>query len=168
MIRLAKSEEITGILNLTQVCANHMITNGIFQWNKLYPSKKNFQNDMSKNELYVYILKEKLIGIITITPKIDSEYINVKWLSPNTKNLYVHRLAVYPKYQGKGYAQKLMDFAENFALENHFVSIRLDTFSLNKRNQAFYEKRGYTKLDSIFFPDQSKSPFYCYERLCKK
>jgi len=56
-----------------------------------------------------------------------------------------------------------MDFAETFARENMFDSIRLDTFSQNKRNQQFYERRGYQRLADIFFPNQSEHPFHCYE-----
>ena len=81
----------------------------------------------------------------------------------NTKNYYIHRLAVHPKHQGKGFAQRLMDFGENFARENNGLSVRLDTFSQNKRNQKFYEQRGYAKLGDIFFPNQSEHPFHCYE-----
>jgi ribosomal protein S18 acetylase RimI-like enzyme len=56
-----------------------------------------------------------------------------------------------------------MDFAEQHAIENNYTSIRLDTFSKNKRNQLFYELRGYKKLEDIYFPKQSEFPFNCYE-----
>ncbi len=56
-----------------------------------------------------------------------------------------------------------MDFAEQFAIEHNYSSIRLDTFSQNKRNQKFYELRNYKRLDDIYFPKQSEFPFHCYE-----
>ena len=56
-----------------------------------------------------------------------------------------------------------MDFVEKFSEDNNYVSIRLDTFSKNKKNQLFYELRGYKKLEEIYFPNQSEYPFYCYE-----
>ena len=68
-----------------------------------------------------------------------------------------------PTHQRMGYAQKMMSFAEDFARENKYLSVRLDTFSKNVNNQNFYQKRGYKKLGNIFFPNQSESPFYCYE-----
>jgi ribosomal protein S18 acetylase RimI-like enzyme len=70
---------------------------------------------------------------------------------------------VHPEHQGKGFAKALMDFGENFARENNALSVRLDTFSQNKRNQKFYEQRGYAKLEDIFYLKQSKHPFHCYE-----
>ena len=50
-------------------------------------------------------------------------------------------------------------------VENNFVSIRLDTFSLNHRNNKFYKSRGYTRLEDVFFPMQSEFPFHCYEKI---
>jgi ribosomal protein S18 acetylase RimI-like enzyme len=93
----------------------------------------------------------------------DEEYGSIKWLTENKNNVYIHRLAVHPEHQGKGIAQQLMDFAEDFAIKNNYTSIRLDTFSKNKRNQKFYELRNYKRLGNIYFPKQSNEPFYCYE-----
>ena len=95
----------------------------------------------------------------------DDSYKDVKWLTKDFKNLYVHRLAVDPDYQKKGHGRRLMDFAESFAVENNFTSIRLDTFSLNHRNNKFYKSRGYTQLGDVFFPIQSDLPFHCYEKV---
>lgn len=168
MIRLAKKEEIIELLAITRACAKNMISKNIFQWNEEYPSKSAFENDEIRKELYVLIYQKQIVGCIVLTPKIDKEYLPIKWITPNKNNLYVHRLAIHPNFQGKGFAQKLMTFTENFAIENNFKSIRLDTFSKNTKNQKFYELRGYKKLGSIYFPNQSEFPFYCYERLCKK
>ncbi len=168
MIRKAKKEEILQLLAISKACANHMISQNIYQWNEVYPSISTFEKDILRNELFVLLIENNIIGCIVLTPKIDKEYIPINWLTQNANNLYVHRLAIHPDYQGKGFAQKLMDFAENFAIKNNYSSIRLDTFSKNSRNQKFYELRGYTKLGSVYFPNQSEYPFYCYELLCKK
>jgi len=163
MIRHAKISEIKDILNITRACAAKMSDNGIFQWNENYPSESTFLNDLKRNELYVKEIKGKVIGTIVISTLMDEEYVPVQWLTPNGNSIYIHRLSVDPMYQGKGFAQELMDFGEAYSKSNGFVSVRLDTFSQNKRNQRFYEQRGYQKLDNIFFPKQSTHPFHCYE-----
>ena len=163
MIRLAKKEEIPQIRAVTKACARHMISQKIFQWDESYPSLEAFENDLKLNNLYVLLSDEEIIGCLVITSVIDKEYILIKWLTPNNNNLYIHRLAVHPNFQGEGYAQRLMDFAEDFAIKNNYSSIRLDTFSKNKKNQKFYELRGYKRLGNVYFLNQSKSPFYCYE-----
>lgn len=163
MIQRAKISEINEILTMTTACRIAMEANHIYQWTLEYPSREIFEHDIARNELFVLKKSGKIIGCIVISTVMDEEYRPVKWLTQNTSNFYIHRLGVHPEYQGQGMAQQLMDFGENFAKENKALSIRLDTFSQNKRNQKFYEKRGYTKLEDIFFPAQSEHPFHCYE-----
>jgi ribosomal protein S18 acetylase RimI-like enzyme len=163
MIHRAKISEIHEILAITKACAKHMAENGIFQWNDDYPSKLAFENDISRKELYTYKIDMKIVGSIVISTKMDDEYLPVTWLTPNKNNIYIHRLAILPSFQGKGFARNLMDYAETYAQQNSYASIRLDTFSKNKRNQKFYETRGYQRLGDIYFPKQSGHPFHCYE-----
>jgi len=163
MIRKGEERDLDSIMAMTSACARHMIKKGIFQWNDFYPNSKAFINDISRQELYVLEHNQKIIGCIVVSKFMDKEYIPIKWLSANGNNIYIHRLAVHPSFEGKGQAQRLMDFAEQFAIENNYTSIRLDTFSQNKRNQKFYELRGYKRLGDIYFPKQSEYPFHCYE-----
>lgn len=163
MIRCAKISELPDILHITKACATNMIAKGIHQWNEHYPSEAAFIKDIERNELYVLEIEEIIIGTIVISVLMDDEYKSIPWSTPNTNNIYIHRLSIHPNQQGKGYAQKLMSFAENHAKENKFSSVRLDTFSQNQRNQNFYETRGYKRLGDIFFPKQSEDPFHCYE-----
>lgn len=162
-IRSATLADIDQLLLLTKACAKQMIINNIFQWNENYPNRSAFETDVDRKELFVIWEHSEIIGCIVISTFMDEEYKTVDWETPNDSNLYIHRLAVHPKAQGKGYAQQLMQFAENYAIENNYHSIRLDTFSKNLRNQKFYELRGYKKLGNIYFPKQSVYPFYCYE-----
>lgn len=165
MIKKAVLSELSEIKNLTEACAEALQKNNIFQWNELYPSREKLQQDILEEDLFALKDDEEIVGIIVLTPKVDKEYLPVQWLTPNKKNLYVHRLAVHPKHWGEGKGTELMDFAEAFALKKDYSSVRLDTFSRNIRNQKFYENRGYQRLGSIFFPKQSEHPFYCYEKV---
>ena len=163
LMRAAKISEIPDILKITNACATQMSENGIHQWNEHYPSKAAFENDIKRNELFVLENNSKIIGTIVISTFMDHEYLPITWLTPNQNNIYIHRLCVHPEQQGKGFANKMMDYAEAYARKENFNSVRLDTFSQNQRNQKFYQARGYQKLGSIYFPKQSIHPFYCYE-----
>ena len=129
MIREAKLSEIPEILEVTRACVAFMIKKGIYQWNEHYPSKAAFENDVARNELFVLDFNGKIIGGVVISTHKDHEYIPIEWLTESEKNIYIHRLFVHPKFQGKGYAQQLMNFAEEFAKSNSYDSVRLDTFS---------------------------------------
>lgn len=163
MIRPAKISDIPLLMEITKACAKDMIAKGIYQWNEHYPTVQAFEKDITRNELFILQPEDKIIGCIVISTLMDDEYKDIAWLTPNNQNIYIHRLAVHPEQQGKGYAQQLLTYAEDYAKEKQYASVRLDTFSQNKRNQKFYEQRGYQKLGDIFFPKQSEHPFHCYE-----
>ncbi len=166
MIRKAQPKDIPKMKKITEACASHMISQGIFQWNENYPSLEVFEKDVANETVYVYEIQDIVVGCVMFSFEKDSFYNNIDWLTPDKKNLYVHRLAVHPKEQGKGIARKLMDFGEAFAKESNCLSIRLDTFSKNSRNNKFYKARGYSQVGEVFFNQKSGFPFYCFEKLC--
>lgn len=142
MIRLGKLSDIDQILSLTKACSLDLIQKGINQWDEDYPSRSIILSDIEQETLFVLLRQEEIVGIVVLNEKQDDEYQQIKWKSgEQAKYLVVHRLAVHPNHQGKGFARKLMDFSENFASENNYDSIRLDTFSLNKKNPNFLLKK---------------------------
>ena len=165
MIRKATKDDLHRIIEITKACAVFMISNKIFQWNEHYPNIETFEKDVLSQNLYVLEIENKLIGCLVISNKMDEFYSNVKWLTPNKNNLYLHRLAVDPDYQKLGYAKQLMSFSFEFAKANNFKSIRLDTFSGNPFNNVFYSNLGFEKLGEIYFRKQSDKPFYCFEKV---
>ncbi len=164
-IKLAKPGDLDRVKEIAEACAEKMIEDNIYQWNENYPSKEIFREDIKNNALFVAKINSEIVGCIMLSSCKDDVYKNVKWISEDNHNLYIHRLAVHPSFQKKGIARKMMDYAEAFAKSKNHKSIRLDTFSKNHRNNKFYKLRGYIKLGDVFFPSQSVFPFHCYEKL---
>ena len=164
-IELAKINDLDRVKKITSDCALEMISRKIFQWDENYPNIEIFKKDIDNQNLYVYRDNSIVLGCIMLSLSKDEVYNNVKWLTKDEKNLYVHRLAVDPKYQKKGIGKLLMDFAEEYGLKNGLKSVRLDTFSKNDRNNKFYRSRNYIQLDDVYFPNQSEFPFHCYEKV---
>ena len=166
MISLGTPAELDVIHALAHACRKHMRQNGIDQWDENYPDATILQNDIALNNLFVFRQNETVLGMVVLNETQDPEYAEIQWsTSESDRNLVVHRLAVHPDHQRNGIARKLMDFSENWAKENGFDAIRLDTFSQNPRNQKFYKNRGYTELGSVFLSYKKKHPYYCYEFL---
>ncbi|MDG1792605.1 MAG: GNAT family N-acetyltransferase [Flavobacteriaceae bacterium] len=165
MIRKAIKDDLHRIIEITKACAVYMISNNIFQWNEHYPNIETFENDALNENLYVLEINKKLIGCLVISHEMDEFYMKVKWQTPNHNNIYLHRLAVDPSYQKKGYAKQLMNFSFEYAKVNSIKSIRLDTFSGNPFNNIFYSNLGFKKLGKIYFRKQSDKPFYCFEKV---
>ena len=164
-IELATQNQLDRVKEIAEACAKNMIENNIFQWNDKYPSREIFKEDIKNKSLYVSKINQEVVGCIMFSSFKDDVYKTVNWITQDEDNLYIHRLAVHPIFQKRGIARKMMDFAEDFAKSNNYISIRLDTFSQNPRNNKFYKSRGYNKLDDVYFPKQSEFPFHCYEKL---
>lgn len=168
MIVTGSISEIDEIIALTKSCGKHMRENGIDQWDENYPDRQSIENDLHTKTLFVWKEAKKILGIIVLNENQDEEYQQINWSTSETnRNLVVHRLAVLPSHQGRGLARKLMDFAENFAKEQNYDAIRLDTFSQNPRNQKFYSNRGYTNLGPVYLKYKKEHPYYCYELIFK-
>ncbi|MCB9257338.1 MAG: GNAT family N-acetyltransferase, partial [Chitinophagales bacterium] len=142
---------------------NELEKNGICQWTDNYPTRSIIENDLKKAVLFVLRSNEEIIGAINISEEQEAEYKTINWEFDNSKVLVIHRLVIDLKYQGKGYAKKLMDFAEEFAKENNYPSIRLDAYSQNRRVIDFYEKRKYYIRGNVSFPERAY-PFHCMEK----
>ncbi|MDX2361959.1 MAG: GNAT family N-acetyltransferase [Crocinitomicaceae bacterium] len=168
MISHGELHEIDEIIALTKACGLHMRENGIDQWDENYPDRLSITNDLTGKTLFTYREGKVILGIVVLNEHQDEEYAEINWsTSESDRNIVVHRLAVHPDHQGKGIARKIMDFAEQFAREEEYDAIRLDTFSQNPRNQRFYTNRGYTDLGAVYLKYKKDHPYYCYELLIK-
>ena len=112
MIRLAQKNDLNRILQITSLCAREMCSRNVFQWNEHYPDRQSFVSDINSSELYVYCIKDKVVGCISICTFMDEVYKQVSWKTTGNNSIYIHRLAVDPEFQKKGIGNKLMDFAE--------------------------------------------------------
>ncbi len=77
--------------------------------------------------------------------------------------MVIHRLVINPIQQRKGYASQLIDFAEDFAKNNNYSSIRLDAYSQHKGVIELYKNRNYLIRGKVNFPER-EFPFYCMEK----
>tara|TARA_R110002072_G_scaffold266303_3_gene425215 strand:- start:2274 stop:2777 length:504 start_codon:yes stop_codon:yes gene_type:complete len=164
MISPGEIHEIDEIITLTKACGSYMRENGIDQWDENYPDRDRILVDLESKTLFAYRENSTIIGIVVLNENQDEEYAEINWsTNDDNRNIVLHRLAVHPNQQGKGIAREIMDFAEQFAKEQNYDSIRLDTFSQNQRSQKFYTNRGYTDLGPIYLKYKKDHPYFCYE-----
>ena len=105
-IRQAISKDLDDIKKIAEACAIDMANYSIFQWNEKYPSKEVFKNDIDSGSLYVLENNKQIIGCIMLTAFKDEVYKDVQWLTKDSKNLYLHRLAVDTRFQKNGNGRK--------------------------------------------------------------
>jgi len=163
-LTLASTGDAPEIHRLLQACAQEMIRNDVDQWNDSYPTIDRVEEDLSKQELFKVCIDNTIAAVITLNSFESPEYKKLTWTENSTPTMVVHRLAVHPDFQKRGLASRLMGFAEDWAIDKQYKSIRLDTYSQNRINVDFYEKREYKYVGQVFFSRLS-SPFNCYEKI---
>jgi len=163
-IEKASNKDIPGLISLFKKCTQAMINVGVFQWNEDYPDQLEIAANVNNNEVWITAHNNQIVGTITLNQFESPEYECINWTCDSF--IVVHRLAVDPTYQGNGIARRLMDFAENHCSTNSIKSVRLDTYTGNKRNLKFYHNRGYNKLGEVHFRG-ILDPFDCFEKLVK-
>lgn len=161
-------EDIGAIMDLIKAVITDMMSQNIDQWNEFYPTAEVFEEDIRNHSLFLIkgemSEEDEIIGIIVFDRNQSPEYGKINWITKEENALVIHRLAVNPKYQGQGYARKLMDYAEEHGRKENYKSIRLDAYTGNSKTISFYEKRGYIKTGEIVFPWR-ELPFNGYEKV---
>lgn len=162
-IEFAVKNDVKTIFALLSRCKENLIEQGIFQWDTEYPNIKYVENDITKGSLAKLNNSDQLIGVISFDDFQEPQYKTINWQINCESIAVIHRLAVDPLFQGKGFAKSLMSFAEKSISESNFQAIRLDAYSGNERVLGFYEKLGYQRTGEIYFPSRSL-PFICMEK----
>lgn len=160
--RLMQLDEIT---TLYRACGAKMLQQGFDNWGDFYPPVVTIMQDIEQENLFVLINEHTIIGVIVLDEIQPSMFSEVSWQFDSIKTLVIHRLAIHPNYQSKGYAKRLVRFAEKQAQEQQYTVIRLDAYSINKKLLEFYKNLGYqiTK-EAISLGAKWKHPFNCFEK----
>jgi len=157
----AKPSDLDAVTSAVQACIRHMESQGIFQWDEIYPTRDVFQQDLAEQSLFVVRDGDAVVGAIVLNEHQEPEYGDVAWACSTDSVLVVHRLFVHPYSQGKGVAGRLMDYAEQYAQSRGYEAIRLDAFTKNPAAVSLYERRGYRNAGTVTF---RKGDFYCFEK----
>lgn len=160
MIKPLDNRYAEEVMALIQDAVVAMKNSGIEQWDEIYPSIKEIDEDIESESAFGFFNDGKLIAYIALNDKYSPEYDSANWITKG-KSLIVHRLSVAPSQQGKGIAGKFMRFVEQYARDNDYNSIRLDAFMENPAALKLYDNLGYRKAGIICF---RKGQFYCYEK----
>ncbi|WP_446899269.1 GNAT family N-acetyltransferase [Clostridium sp. LBM24168] len=165
MIRKANIEDIKRIMKIINKTIVEMRNYNNTQWDESYPQEKDFVNDIKERNLYVTEIGGSLLGFVCINKTKSVEYNRVNW-SLDEDCMVVHRMAVNPCYREIGIATKLMNFADELALENNIRYLKTDTYSVNIKMNELLKKCGYNMTGKISFFGKEKV-FYCYEKILK-
>lgn len=159
----ATDQDFDEAYTLLVACKEDLMTQNIGQWDDNYPNPDHVAADIHQGGLFKYVLETDIVGIISIDSKQEPEYSSIPWTYTGGSIAIIHRLAVHPLLQGRGYGSRIMDGAEKIINEKDFSTIRLDAYAGNLKLLEFYEKRGYRRVGDFFYPSRPL-PFICFEK----
>ncbi|BBF44619.1 histone acetyltransferase HPA2 and related acetyltransferases [Lachnospiraceae bacterium KM106-2] len=139
-------------------------------WKKdVYPIRCDAEEGLSEDCLFIAKYDDKIVGSFILNHKPESGYETAKWLCDSTYDhiLVIHTLVVHPAYTKQGIATKLLQFADEYAKENHINSLRLDVYVNNTPAISLYERYGYQYITNIDegLGEYGLSEFRVYEKI---
>ncbi|MBO7485290.1 MAG: GNAT family N-acetyltransferase [Spirochaetaceae bacterium] len=162
--RLAEKSDLDEICSLIKSAIVVMEQRGIFQWDEIYPARKDFLNDINTSSLFVGVPdcgeKKRITVVYALNKECDEEYKTADWKYCGEWRV-VHRLCVHPDFQNRGIAKETLLHIENKARAFGANSIRLDVFSQNPFSLKLYERSGYHKTGEVHW---RKGLFYLMEK----
>lgn len=163
MIIKATQLHLPQIIELNTKIIEYMTFRGFSHWSERYPTESIYRRDIMRDSQYVYLIDDIVRGIVSYDIQHHEYFDTIDWNPKNKSACFVHRLAVDPVFQGRGIANKLMEFSENNAFNDGIDSIRLGAFKGYSEVVGFYKKRGYEIRGEILF-DVSDTTFYGMEK----
>lgn len=160
-IKKAEQQELDEIQELVNSAVCEMESNQIMQWDDLYPTREDFEQDIKEENLYVGYLNGELAVIFALNQEAEDAYKTASWESPQKSFCVIHRLCVHSKYQNCGIAMKTMEFIEEIVLKKGIEAIRLDVFSENPYALKLYSKCGFKQVGNAQW---RKGEFYLMEK----
>lgn len=162
-IKQASSYQLVDALYLLKQCVLEMNRKGLKQWNSANPSPQVIREDIEKGTLYLYTDMKIIKGMINLSEEVPDEYKEISWKGKADKVLYIKRFAIHPLWVDSEVASDLMEFAEKFAKDNKFTTVRLDLLDSYPVDDKFFTSRNFAAAGS-FHSEFQKMLYTCYEK----
>ncbi len=164
LIRPALTADLPEMMLLVAAVVPLMNAAGNFQWDATYPNTSVLENDIALGQLWIAECEGEIAGFAAITTDQDEEYAQLGW-DLSLPAIVTHRLAVHPRFQGRGVAKALLMQAESEAMRRHIPRLRIDTNSENAATRHLFPALGYRFAGEIGLNFRPGLRFFGYEKL---
>ena len=168
--RKAELRDAAPIFDFVQNAIAKMIAQEIFQWDEIYPTYEDFEQDIRKGEAFVAEIEnqndcascKKIAAVYALNKECDEAYKTGKWQYRGNDYIVVHRFCVNPEFQRKGIGFKVGAHILEQAKHDGIKAVWLDVFSQNPYSQRLYEKLGFKTTG---YADWRKGKFLLQEKI---
>ena len=144
-LRKAAIGDLDMMMSIIDHAREVIIKRGIPQWQDGDgPSREIFTEDIKREQAYVLMLDDQIVGVGTILTEPDEAYDKMKtWNMEFSGYASIHRVAINPDIQGRGLSKMLLSFLITAARLNGYQDIRIDTHPENKIMQHVIQSSGF-------------------------
>lgn len=165
---VADHEHIDRMCEITAQAKRQLKGLGLDQWQKGYPSREVWLDDIEKGCTYLAVEKGEVLGIFAFQTTPDPSYYEIEgnWLTEGDYAA-MHRVCVADESKGKGVAGKM--FARGFEMAERlgFPSVRIDTHPGNLPMQRALEKAGFVRCGMVRLAEgpETGAPRIAFEKI---
>lgn len=148
--RIAREKDLERMCEITAQAKAGLKNLGLDQWQKGYPSREIWENDIKNQCTYVAEEDGIILGIFAFqtTPDISYYEIEGEWISAGPYAA-MHRVCVAEEAKGKGVVGKMFAHGFRMAETLGFSSVRIDTHPGNIPMQRALGKAGFERCGEI-------------------
>lgn len=160
--RKAEMSDLDEIWSFVQASIEKMNTQGIFQWDEVYPTRSDFAEDIQKGQATVGIIDNQIASVYVLNKDFDDAYNTASWKYSGSEFAVLHRIVVNPFFQNQGIGKFTMLHLMSELKNSGKECLRLDVFSENPYSQKLYDKLGFINCGEAHW---RKGLFFLMERL---
>lgn len=102
MYRKAVLSDLDEIWAFVQNAIEKMISQGIYQWDEIYPCRSDFEADIKNGFASVGVLDGKIASVYVLNKDFDDAYNSADWQYKGNEFCILHRIVVNPDFQNQG------------------------------------------------------------------
>lgn len=158
--RKAQIDEQSQIWDILKSAIRRRKEEGSDQWQDGYPNPSVIKNDIEKGVGQVLLKGGEIVGYCAVLVNDEPAYADIKgrWLTDNDF-VVLHRVAIADKHLGKGLAQKMLEYIEDYASDLKIYSVRADTNFDNPGMLRVLEKAGYQYCGEVVMRGSPRKAF---------
>lgn len=151
--KIAKKEDIAGIMKLYEQVINHVNTTNIrLGWDiDIYPNKAFIEAAVDGGECLIAMEDNSVLACSVVNNIVNEEYSLIDWeiKEPVNEIATIHALCVSPECRGKKLSYDFLRYNEQICKERGNVSIHLDVIDSNISAFKLYSHNGYKFVKEI-------------------
>lgn len=154
---LARKEHLEDMCRITDQAKSQLRGMGVDQWQKGYPCREIWEDDIEKQVAWLAVEEGKVLGVFTFLTAPDPSYAEIDgaWLA-DIPYASMHRVCVSDDSKGRGVAGEMFRHGFDMAKELGFGSVRIDTHPENMPMQRALGKAGFVPCGTIILKGGSE------------